>query len=37
MADVTSLLAFANDLREFIPGFHDLVAPLKPYRKQGAS
>ena len=26
-------MAFANYLREFIPGFYDIVAPLKPSAK----
>ena len=36
LADVNSLFHFANYLREFIPGFIELVKPLKPYRKKGA-
>ena len=33
---MNSMFHFANYLREFIPGFIDLVQPLKAYRKKGA-
>ena len=36
LADLNSMCHFANYLREFIPGFIDMVEPLKPYRKNGA-
>ena len=36
LADLNSLFHFANYLREFIPGFIDIVEPLKVYRKKGA-
>ena len=36
LADVNSLFHFANYLREFIPGFTDIVQPLKQYRAKGA-
>ena len=34
--DLTSMFHFANYLREFIPDFHRIAAPLKPYRAKGA-
>ena len=34
--DIVSFHAFANYLKEFIPGFVDIAQPLKAYRKKGA-
>ena len=36
LSDVVSLYHFANYLREFIPGFDSLTAPLKKHRSKGA-
>ena len=36
LADLNSMFHFANYLREFIPDFHRLAAPLKAYRAKGA-
>ena len=35
LADLNNMFHFANYLREFIPGFIDIVQPLKAYRKKG--
>lgn len=37
IADLTSMFAFANYLRDFIPRFVEITDPLKQYRKKGAS
>ena len=34
--DLVSMFHFANYLREFIPDFHRITAPLKPFRAKGA-
>ena len=35
--DIHSMFAFANYLREFIPRFEEITAPLKPYRSKNGS
>ena len=37
VADIVSVLAFANYLREFIPDFEEIVRPLRPYARKGVT